>query len=81
MEDEMDWRDRISFNPRICQGRACVKGTRVMASVILDNLAEGETFESIIEGYGVAREDIRAVIAFAADLVEDRHVPLEQGVV
>jgi uncharacterized protein (DUF433 family) len=72
----MDWRERITFNPRICHGKACIKGTRVMASVILDNLAEGESFESIMEGYRVTREDIRAVIAFAADLAEDRLVPL-----
>jgi uncharacterized protein (DUF433 family) len=38
----MDWRGRISIDPNICHGKACIKGTRVMVSVILDNLAEGE---------------------------------------
>jgi uncharacterized protein (DUF433 family) len=76
----MDWRERISINPMICHGKACIKGTRVMVSVILDNLAEGETYESIMEGYRITREDIQATIAFAADLAEERHVPLEQGV-
>ncbi len=76
----MDWRERISINPKICHGKPCVKGTRVMVSVILDNLAEGETYESIMDGYRVAREDIRASLAFAADLAADRHIPLEQEV-
>ena len=42
----MDWRERISINPRICNGKACIKGTRVMVAVILDNLAEGENERS-----------------------------------
>jgi len=77
----MDWRERVSINPRICHGKACIKGTRVMVSVILDNLAEGESYESIIEGYRVSREDVQAAIAFAADLAADRHVPIEQELV
>jgi uncharacterized protein (DUF433 family) len=76
----MDWRERISINPKVCHGKACIKGTRVMVSVILDNLAEGESYESIMEGYRVTREDIQAALAFAADLAEERHVPLEPGV-
>ena len=76
----MDWRERISINPKFCHGKACIKGTRVMVSVILDNLAEGESYESIMEGYRVTREDIQAALAFAADLAEERHVPLEPGV-
>ena len=77
----MDWRERVTINPQICQGKPCIKGTRVMVSVILDNLAEGESYESIIEGYHVTRDDIQAAIAFAADLAADRHVPIEQEVV
>jgi uncharacterized protein (DUF433 family) len=76
----VDWRERISINPNICQGKACIKGTRVMVSVVLDNLAEGESYESILEGYRITREDVQAAIAFAADLAADRHIPLEQGV-
>jgi len=76
----MDWRQRIDINPQICHGKPCIRGTRVMVFVILDNLAEGESYESIIEGYHVTREDIQAAIAFAADLAADRHVPLEPGV-
>ena len=44
----MDWRERISVNPNVCHGKACIKGTRVMVSVVLDNLAAGETPEEIM---------------------------------
>ena len=39
----MNWRERISIDPNVCHGKACIKGTRVMVSVLLDNLAEGES--------------------------------------
>ena len=77
----MNWRERISIDPNICHGKACIKGTRVMVSVILDNLADGESYESIISGYQVTSEDIQAAIAYAADLAEERHIPLEQEVI
>lgn len=76
----MNWRERITINPNVCHGKACIKGTRVMVSVILDNLAEGESYESIMNGYHVKQEDIQAAIAYAADLAEERHVSLEQEV-
>ncbi len=63
----MEWRERVSINPKICHREPCVSGTRVMVSVILDNLAEGESYESIMEGYRVAREDIEAAINFATE--------------
>lgn len=76
----MNWRERVSIDPNICHGKACIKGTRVMVSVILDTLAEGESYESVINGYHVTNEDIQAAIAYAADLAEERHVSLEQEV-
>src|SRR6266700_208986 len=36
-----EWQKRISINPLVCHGKACIRGTRVMVSVILDNLAAG----------------------------------------
>ncbi len=62
----MNWRERISIDPKVCHGKACIKGTRVMVSVLLDNLAEGESYESIMAGYHVTQEDIQAAIAYAA---------------
>ena len=72
----MKWQDRISIKPNVCHGKACINGTRVMVSVILANLSEGESYESIMSGYHVTQEDIRASIAFAADMAEDRFLPL-----
>jgi uncharacterized protein (DUF433 family) len=37
----LQWQERISVNPLVCDGKACIRGTRVMVSVILDNLAAG----------------------------------------
>ena len=34
----MNWRDRITVDPAVCHGQACIKGTRIMAAVVLDNL-------------------------------------------
>ncbi|MEI7684348.1 MAG: DUF433 domain-containing protein [Planctomycetota bacterium] len=65
------WRERISSNPLICHGKVCIKGTRVMVSVILANLADGESFESIMTGYNVQREDIQAAMNYAAELANE----------
>lgn len=71
-----DWRERISVDPNICHGKPCIKGTRVMVSVILDNLAAGESREVITRGYNVTEEDIQAALHYAADLARDRVVSL-----
>jgi uncharacterized protein (DUF433 family) len=44
----MNWREYIITDPTICHGKACIKGTRIMVSVILDNLAAGLSFEEIM---------------------------------
>ncbi len=73
----MDWRDHITSNPDVCHGRACFKGTRVMVSVVLDNLAAGLTAEEILDSYpSLKPEAIQAAIAFAADLARERVVAL-----
>jgi uncharacterized protein (DUF433 family) len=59
--------------------QACIKGTRVMVSVVLDNLVAGESPEEIIGGYHLRREDIEAAVAYAADLARERMVPLRTG--
>lgn len=62
--------DRITVNPKVCHGKPCIRGTRIMASVILDNLAEGATPERIVRDYPPLRiEDVKAAIAYAAELV------------
>lgn len=68
----MDWHDYISVNPSVCHGKPCLKGTRIMVSVILDNLAVGETEAEIIADYpGVTPDGIRACLAYAAALARE----------
>ena len=63
----MQAHDRITVDPHICHGKACFAGTRIMVSVILDNLAEGITAEQILKSYPTLQPgDIRAAIAYAA---------------
>lgn len=68
--------DRISIDPDVCHGKPCIKGTRVMVSVILDNLADGETHEAITRGYHLEDADIQAALQYAAELARDRVVSL-----
>ncbi|MEE4357407.1 MAG: DUF433 domain-containing protein [Desulfococcaceae bacterium] len=73
----MKWKDYISVNPEICHGKACVKGTRVMVSVVLDNLAEGLSPEEIIRSYPtLTSESLRAVLAYAAELAREQIVAM-----
>lgn len=71
----MDWRTRISTDPAVCHGKACIKGTRIMVSVVLDNLAAGQSAEEIVKLYPTLhREDVTAAMAYAAELASERVV-------
>ncbi len=73
----MDWRDRITVDPAVCHGQACIKGTRIMAAVVLDNLAAGLGTDEILRSYPpLTVEDVHAAMAYAADLARERMVPL-----
>ena len=73
----MNWQDYITVDPQICHGRACIVGTRVMVSVILDNLAEGNTVDEIMENYPtVSRDAIMATLVYASELAKERVVSL-----
>ena len=75
----MDWKPHITSDPKIMHGVACFKGTRVPVSVALDNLADGETAERILDQYpSLKPEHISAAIAYAADLARERVVPVPE---
>ncbi len=72
--------DRISIDPNVCFGKPCIKGTRIWVSLILDFLAGGETTEEIIAAYPqLTAEDIRAAIAYGAEVARERVVPVPVG--
>ena len=78
----MRWQDRISVDPNVCHGKACIKGTRIMVSVVLDNLAANDGPEDILRSYpSLKQEDIQAAIHYAADLARERIVPFAPEVV
>jgi uncharacterized protein (DUF433 family) len=58
--------DRIELNPRVCNGRPVIKGTRIPVSVILEQIAEGESWDSLLTGYPeLKKEDIQAALIYA----------------
>lgn len=73
----MNWRNFITVDPTICHGKACIKGTRIMVSVVLDNLAAGLTADEIIQSYpSLNYEAIQAAISYAAELTRERVVTI-----
>jgi len=74
-EKAMKWQDYVVVDPKICHGKACIKGTRILVSVILDNLASGLSFEEILASYpSLTKEAIQAAIAYAAELAREEVV-------
>ena len=75
-----DLLDRISIDPNVCFGKPCIKGTRIWVSLILDFLASGKSEADILEAYpDLQPEDIRAAIAYAAELARERVIPVPQS--
>lgn len=72
------WQDRIKADKQICHGKPCIAGTRIMVSVILDNLAAGLSGEEIVKEYPpLTHDDVNAAMAYAAELArEEELVPL-----
>ena len=73
----MNLLEQISVDPKICHGKACIKGTRIMVTVILDNLAAGLSHEEILKSYPTLKPvDIRAAISYGAQLAKERIIPI-----
>jgi uncharacterized protein (DUF433 family) len=69
--------DRIAIDPLVCFGKPCIKGTRIWVSLILDFLASGESETQILAAYPQLQpEDIRAALAYAAEIARERIVPI-----
>ena len=69
----MNWREHITVDPEICHGRACITGTRVLVTTVLDNLAAGLDDRAIAESYPtVTPQAVRAAMSYAAELAKER---------
>jgi uncharacterized protein (DUF433 family) len=80
MEAMGNWQECISVNPAVCHGKACIRGTRVMVSVVLDNVAAGVSRQEILASYPTLKDpDIDAALAYAAELTREgtAQLPLE----
>lgn len=75
----MDWRDRITVDPRILVGKPVVKGTRIAVEMVVDLLAAGWTHRQILDSYPTLREeDVRACLGYASEILHAEKVyPLE----
>ena len=69
--------ERITTDPLVCHGKACIKGTRIMVSVILDNLAALVSQEEILQSYPtLTAEDIYEAISYGAELAREQIILL-----
>jgi uncharacterized protein (DUF433 family) len=72
------WYERISIDPKVCHGQACIKGTRIPVHQIVRMLANGDTIEELLEEYpSLQRDDILACLDYAASLAEEQVTPIE----
>ncbi|MCS6830039.1 MAG: DUF433 domain-containing protein [Armatimonadota bacterium] len=70
--------ERISIDPKICHGQACIRGTRIPVHQIVRMLANGDTIEDLLQEYpSLEREDILAALQYVADLAEEGVISLE----
>lgn len=69
----MNWQPYITSNPKVCHGQACIKGTRIPVSVILDNLSANVSPEEILKSYPTLQAvHLQATLAYAASLAKER---------
>ena len=71
---------RITMDPKVCFGKPCIRGHRIWVSLILDLLASGMSSEKILDEYpGIEEADIRACIAYGAEMARERYVEVPLG--
>ena len=69
--------DRITFDPSVMGGKACIRGMRVTAGTVVGLLAAGRSREEILQAYPyLEKEDIEQCLAYAAWRLEEREIPL-----
>jgi uncharacterized protein (DUF433 family) len=69
---------RISIDPEVCHGQACIKGTRIPVHQIVGMLANGDAIEDLLAEYpSITRADVLACLDYAAALAEEQITPFE----
>ena len=69
----MNWQEHITVDPEVCHGRACIAGTRVLVTAVLDNLAAGLTVEEVIKSYpSLSRESVQAALCYETEMARER---------
>lgn len=72
--------NRISITPTVMGGKPCIAGTRITIELILEKLAAGLTYETLLEDHPrLTREDILAALAFASDYMAQQEIILANG--
>ncbi len=67
--------DRIELNPKVCNGKPVIKGTRIPVSVILEQIADGETWDTLLAGYPeLKKKDIRAALLYARASIDHTEI-------
>jgi len=80
MNDRAILLKRISINPNICFGKPCIRGTRIWVSLLLDLLADGMSIQEVLEEYPhLTAEDIRAALAYGAEMSRERFIEVPMG--
>lgn len=70
---------RITMDPNKCMGKPCIRGLRIPVSSILNYLSFGMTIEEILQEWPeLEREDIYEALGFAAFMLEEQMIPLEE---
>ncbi|MEW5800757.1 MAG: DUF433 domain-containing protein [bacterium] len=68
---------RISIDPNTCFGKPHIRGTRIWVSLLFDFLADGMSIGEILQEYPqLTEDDIRAAIAYGAEMPRDRYVEI-----
>ena len=69
--------DRITFDPNVMGGCACIRGMRVTAGMVVGLVAEGHTTEEILEAYPyLEKDDVRQALAYSAWRAAEIEIPL-----
>ncbi|MEO6168917.1 MAG: DUF433 domain-containing protein [Chitinophagales bacterium] len=71
----LDWKDRISSNPKVLVGKPAIKGTRIGVDLILEKLGAGETIDQLLQSYPhIVKDDIYACLLYAAETIRHESI-------